>query len=1216
MKTSFVKATHNVGQLKQKVNYNSDNLENYEDYVKEVKPYRTQIREYVSSYSKLDVSQSSVTDFDILPVIDDQFQVIPYSIRSNEEGGFIYDGDKLTTQYPWKHWYDNVGFQVININLIDGGSGYIDNPVVRIEGGFGTGAEAKAYISNGKVNRIQLVKFGQGYLKAPTIVIDGGLAVDGVAARACAVIETEVVRANKISIKFDRITRNYYVTEITETETFTGTGSRLQFSLKFSPDPTVGNSTVTVNGIDILKEDYSLTTKKSTVKGFTSYSGMLTLQTAPDVNAVIEITYKKNFHHLSAADRINFYYNPITGMYGKDLAQLMTGIDYGGVNITGLGFNVSGGWDSLPWFSDSWDGFDASFDDYIVVVSDSTYEFILPYTPAAGEKINVYINGQRIDDPYFSQYDGSTVQPNGRTIAPSNTVMDTIVGDGITKTFNLPNLTSNPQLDINDGDKVVFRKQTSDGSVAPLPGEYDTQLSGGNLAYSTATGLAVDDIILDGDKFVTPMTSHAPEEIVPGHISDTLAIKVFQLPTSASAKISFMNYIADGISNEFNLPQIPSNKASIFVRIDGLVLNQVTDYTINWKQKKVNLIITPPAGKIVSVITMGVAGQEILDTNYFVSDGSTTEYVTDASYIENMGSVVLLNGDPIGYELFRTDEGYDSPGKVGIRLGEGFLAGDLITYLITANNNQTASITKVEEFIGDGSTKTFSLQNLVGIKDPHSNNVLVIMNDQILTPGSSEYFTLSNNILEYNLSSYKVKEYLADPQFFEVYIDGTKLTYGAQYYFDTSIVSVVLKDAVYKEGARLTVTNYTETQYRVLNGQLIFKDAPQYPWKIRVYTFYNHDVLEIERTMEFTKLDYLTVPESYEYYQVQGIKGGSFKLPRMVAADDYVWVVKRNMLLAHSVDYYLDSDLRTIKLKDPFTLDDSELSVILLSDRVVNHSWGYMQFKDMLNRTHYKRISKIKTTRLAKDLYQTDREIHVIDGSKLSPGNPALNLPGIIEINGERIEYYVKTGNVLSQLRRGTLGTGVPNIHRFRSNVIDIGHSETIPYVDKQIVNTSAGDGSTSIVPLDYVPKKSSVSWYTETIPANHGKADELEVFVGGYRLKKTSYKLFEESNGYPYSPEGDSQYEAEFSVDGVSSSVRITNDVPENTKIVVVKKQGEIWHPDGADLTYHDGDIARFIRNTEAIFSQYLVDKYQYVLDTDEGVTILTEDGEPLELD
>ena len=36
-KTSYIKAKHNIGELKQKVNFQNDNLSSYEDYVKEVK---------------------------------------------------------------------------------------------------------------------------------------------------------------------------------------------------------------------------------------------------------------------------------------------------------------------------------------------------------------------------------------------------------------------------------------------------------------------------------------------------------------------------------------------------------------------------------------------------------------------------------------------------------------------------------------------------------------------------------------------------------------------------------------------------------------------------------------------------------------------------------------------------------------------------------------------------------------------------------------------------------------------------------------------------------------------------------------------------------------------------------------------------------------------------------------------------------------------------
>ena len=39
------------------------------------------------------------------------------------------------------------------------------------------------------------------------------------------------------------------------------------------------------------------------------------------------------------------------------------------------------------------------------------------------------------------------------------------------------------------------------------------------------------------------------------------------------------------------------------------------------------------------------------------------------------------------------------------------------------------------------------------------------------------------------------------------------------------------------------------------------------------------------------------------------------------------------------------------------------------------------------------------------------------------------NIPGVIFIDGERIEYYLKEDGVLRQLRRGTLGTGIATVH-------------------------------------------------------------------------------------------------------------------------------------------------------------------------------------------
>jgi hypothetical protein len=786
--------------------------------------------------------------------------------------------------------------------------------------------------------------------------------------------------------------------------------------------------------------------------------------------------------------------------------------------------------------------------------------------------------------------------------------MQTIVGNGTTQIFTIPNLT----LVIDEGDTIIFRKSTSDGSFTPLPGEYDTQLTGGDLAYSTATGLAPDDIILDGDGLITPTSSAAPEEIVPGHITDAVAIKVYQLPTAGSAKIMFKNYIGDGNTTEFELAQIPNNLASIFVKLGNNILKQDIDYTVNWQNKIITLLTAPATKSILSIITFGVASQDLLDSDYFISDGETSEYITKAPWIDTLGSIVLVNGEAINYELFRTNESYDSPEKAGIRITQPVPQGSLITYMITADENQSASIIKSETFVADGLSQTFTLSNTVGNNLPLSNNVIVIKDNIVLAPSSSAYFTLTNNELTYNLKKYKENETVMNPANFKVYLDGVELNFGADYIYDVPNVSITISAHVYNEDSILTVVNFTNAEYTLINNQITFTSTLLAGNSIEVISLFNHDVEDIQRTSEYTLYQNNIVPGTSTYYSIRNITSGKITLERMVAFDDYVWVVKNGEMLTHSVDYYLDSDLITIRLKDNVYISD-KIDIICFNDHIVNHSYGYMQFKDMLNRVHYKRISKAKSTRLARDLLQKDATITVVDGSVLSPPNTELNLPGIIEINGERIEYFSKIGNVLGQLRRGTLGTGAPTLHRVRTIVLDIGPTETIPYMDKHIVETFISDGSTNSVDLNYSPDNN----------------DSIDIFVGGYRLKKNNYTLFKESNGYPYSPqvpiseldpvgttkEGDEKFAAEFAVSG-SSTVQLTNIVPNNSRIVVIKKIGQQWDTPLTDPTHSSTDIINFIKNTEAVFSQYLEDKYQYILSSDDNRTLTTDDNEPLELD
>jgi hypothetical protein len=99
---------------------------------------------------------------------------------------------------------------------------------------------------------------------------------------------------------------------------------------------------------------------------------------------------------------------------------------------------------------------------------------------------------------------------------------------------------------------------------------------------------------------------------------------------------------------------------------------------------------------------------------------------------------------------------------------------------------------------------------------------------------------------------------------------------------------------------------------------------------------------------------------------------------------------------------------------------------------------GYRRFIDFNGNVEYSDFLAVDRTVLAQNLNLTDGNIVVQDGSVLPVPDPFALVPGVIAINGERIMYYSKVGNVLSQLRRGYQGTGAPLVHAANSRVENI----------------------------------------------------------------------------------------------------------------------------------------------------------------------------------
>jgi hypothetical protein len=310
-----------------------------------------------------------------------------------------------------------------------------------------------------------------------------------------------------------------------------------------------------------------------------------------------------------------------------------------------------------------------------------------------------------------------------------------------------------------------------------------------------------------------------------------------------------------------------------------------------------------------------------------------------------------------------------------------------------------------------------------------------------------------------------------------------------------------------------------------------------------------------------------------------------YQLSRPPIAMSYVWVYKNGHRLRQDKDYYVSLP-RAVVYLTANSLPTDKIKIVNFSNNIFKLPSAYEIHKDMLNVFHYNRFSKAEC-KLAQALNYFDTSILVTNAAELSQPIASRNIPGVVFIDGERIEYMTKLGNTLGQLRRGAQGTSIAQIHAQGTAVVDVGHSEVIPYNETQQRTDFTSDGSTLLIgPLNFVPQKASRSgvWYRNTVPSTYGPCDQIEVFAGGRRLKKDPQAVYIEANGAA-SPAADETQEAEFSVDGATAQIRLTAALPAGTRVTVLRRQGKTWHSrgettatDGVSLIDADTAIARFI--------------------------------------
>jgi hypothetical protein len=906
-----------------------------------------------------------------------------------------------------------------------------------------------------------------------------------------------------------------------------------------------------VNSQELLKREYVIENIEKTDNRATFKHGRITFINQLSDNDIVTVEYYKSIELLDAADRINFAYNPTSSMAGKKLNQLMTGVDYGGVEVKSFDFDSPSGWDTQPWFTDSWDAYNNTFEDEVFTSDGSTIAVQLSAPLEDGVVYNFYKNGVRIDAPDFvagtDEIPGtSATNPYAETIS--------ITGDGQTDIIYTQNL----GIELNDGDVFIVRKITSDGSIIADLASYDTQLQGGDLAYTKAQGVNAEEIVTDGDLFVS--TTHAKtEEFIPGSVFDTLDIKVHTRSTGGQGIITCTNLkiISNG-NYTHNLSNTIGSTNSVLVKYDGQILNN-TQYTLDWATQTVtipNLLV----GKSLSIIEQRQGSSSLLkNTGEIIVSQPLSQFILEEEWNEDISVHVTVNGAQIKNTFYSNLTLTEDDNRIVVEFEETLQPNDVINYSVFLGNAQVNySQVVIDQFIGNGSTVDFVLQESPFYALPTEHNVVVQVGQKILNSGYNiEYTIPDNNQREYKLESFQQPPGSLSAAGLKVFLNGEEIITPEQWRLDIANSSIILSDEAGTPGDLVEIYNISESEYRILGKQVTLSNPPQTGELISVYQYSNHDLLGIEK-IQLDVVKRAQIISDQETRSYLRLTVGEIELRKPAVDAQYVWVTQNGTLLTPSVDYYITNDRKKVRLVEIPT-DDDVIEIIHFAADVDIDGFSYRQFKDILNRTHFKRLDAHSTV-LANQLNSDDLRIEVVDGSDLAEPDKGRNLPGIIFINGERIEYFVKEDNLLRQLRRGTLGTGVPAFHANNTKVYNQNREKTIPYKDTNVTQNVVADGINSSFVINF--------------PVDD--LNQVEVFVGGRRLRKSSIEIYNPSIAQN-SPAGDETFAKEFDV---INNTLILQDIPaDQVTVTIVKKQGQIWKKDNEPLAEAQNSIARFLR-------------------------------------
>lgn len=975
-KTSFVKLINTYSNLEQLREYQSSTSDSVTEFLREVLPFKTTVREDITKYNNIDTIQGDITDFDNKTYWDKALkEYVNPRVDLNDSTQLDVYSDN-----PWKMYADHYTYEVGSIVVDVAGVGYTTTPLVTISGGGGTGATAKALLGDGKITGITVTNRGSGYTTTPTVTIYGGGGAVTTTAKAHVELVNNKVRTFDTELKFDRITtlKNTTSNTIKNWAAFTSysAGENIRYS----------------------NEIYRVT------EAFTSgrtFEAEVTLADSSSVANIIPLA------RWTAADRINAYYKPTSGMLGligdgstsfNAYAQLMTGIEYGGVKMQGLSFASSDGYDLTNYDEVGYDT-----NSLLENEDPSNLDQILDsktFTTNLGTRAeDINVEG----DAFISEYSAHSPEE----VLPG-AVYDTV-------------------------DIKVFTKQTDGASVITSKKHYGdgstTVFAIPNMGLVAGLRVFIDNQykVLDTDYTLDYANKKITFSLAP---LDSSVILVQTIQVSTDNLLGKFKFTGDGTTVQYNLPINYAYITQNFAMVNGIKTSVTLALASDGKTTTATFASAPASDSVVDIFVFDLP----VGTKAF-SEVTTTRYAN----LDTDSSEIVIQIDPTSLAI----------GPYHHKVIVEGVAGS------TGTNRYKLDPPQVSYYVGDGSTIQFTIPN-----SPTSNATASVTNTEVWINGSK----LSTTQYTIGTTFGGAKVVTTTPIAGDGDVVAVVFKEGHDYELDGNGVlrlqsgwngadSTISAEEIYVT----TFSNHDQLRLRTE----VFKPTSA----ITTTTSFDYGSVSASATSSNDYGDLaLATPPAEDF----GLVGATVFLPdaslqqvtlsETPLNEDYLFVAVNKQYLTPNVDFLLENNTVSFPTRNLQSTDI--ISITYVAGQTNKSSIGYRVFKDIINRYHYRRMAIDHATELMQSLTKSSTEIVVKDASVLGNPDPTTNTPGVVFIGKERIAYFEKEGNTLKRLFRGTLGTPITD-HSANTLIVDASLTQSVPYTDTSNEDKHTGDGST-----------------------------------------------------------------------------------------------------------------------------------------------------------